>query len=113
MAREAYLKGQCHGIFDFRLFFMNQFPHALEYPIRAVSNFFSKIAEIFAAQGAPSVSMTLVANRKNFQPEKPAANLPPISLTPVVYLDLRISPRSEKIRNDPNVIFRGLGEDDS
>jgi hypothetical protein len=31
-----------------------------------------------------------------------------------VHLDLRISPRIvDKIRNDPNVIFRGLGEDDS
>ena len=40
----------------------------------------------------------------------PAANLPPVSLTPVVHLDLRISPR---IQNDPNVIFRGLGKDDS
>jgi hypothetical protein len=44
----------------------------------------------------------------------PVANLPPVSLTPVVHLDLRISPRSlEKIRNDPNVIIRGLGEGDS
>jgi hypothetical protein len=33
------------------------------------------------------------------------ANLPPVSLTPVVHL--------EKIRNDPNVIIRGLGEGDS
>ncbi len=41
-------------------------------------------------------------------------NLPPASLTPVVHLDLRISPRIfEKIWNDPNVIIRGLGEDDS
>ncbi len=41
-------------------------------------------------------------------------NLQPVSLIPVVHLDLRISPRiSEKIRNDPNVIFKGLGEDDS
>jgi len=40
--------------------------------------------------------------------------IPPVSLTPVVHLDLRISPRIfEKIRNDPNVIFRGLGEGDS
>jgi hypothetical protein len=32
----------------------------------------------------------------------------------VVHLDLRISPRIfEKIRNDPNVIIRGLGEGDS
>jgi hypothetical protein len=45
-------------------------------------------------------------------------NLPPVSLTLsltlVVHLDLRISPRIfEKIRNDPNVIIRGLGEGDS
>ncbi len=38
-------------------------------------------------------------------------NLPPVSLTPVVHLDLRMSLRIfEKIRNDPTVIFRGLGE---
>jgi hypothetical protein len=44
----------------------------------------------------------------------PAANFPPVSLTPVVHLDLRISPRIfKKNRNDPNVIFRGLGEGDS
>ena len=44
----------------------------------------------------------------------PVANLPPVSLTPVVHLDLQISPRIfEKIRNDPNVIIRGLGEGDS
>ncbi len=41
-------------------------------------------------------------------------NLPPLSLTPVVQLDLRISPRIfEKIRNYPTVVFRGLGEGDS
>ncbi len=40
--------------------------------------------------------------------------LPPVSLTAVVHLDLRISPRIFiKIRNDPNVIIRGLGEGDS
>jgi hypothetical protein len=44
----------------------------------------------------------------------PVANLPPVSLTPVVHLDLRIYQRIfEKIRNDPNVIIRGLGEGDS
>ncbi len=32
----------------------------------------------------------------------------------MAHLDLRISPQIfEKIRNDPKVIFRGLGEDDS
>jgi hypothetical protein len=44
----------------------------------------------------------------------PVANLPPVSLTPVVHLDLRISPQIfEKIQNDPNVIIMGLGEGDS
>jgi hypothetical protein len=68
------------------------------------------------------VSTTPVANAKNLQSEKFNVilfghlwqNLPPVSLTPVVHLDLRISPLIfEKIRNDPNVIIRGLGEDDS
>ncbi len=41
-------------------------------------------------------------------------NLPPVSLTPVVHLDLRISLRIfGKIQNDPNVIIMDLGEGDS
>jgi hypothetical protein len=41
-------------------------------------------------------------------------NLPPVSLTPTVHLDLRISPRIfEKIRHDPYAIIRDLGEGDS
>ena len=41
-------------------------------------------------------------------------HLPPVSLTPVANLELRISPRIfEKIRNSANVIIRGLGETDS
>ncbi len=41
-------------------------------------------------------------------------HLPPVSLTPVANLKLRLSPRIfEKIRNDPNGILRGLGETDS
>ncbi len=41
-------------------------------------------------------------------------SLPPVSLTPVVHLDLQIYPRIfEKVRNDPNVIIRGLREGDS
>jgi hypothetical protein len=41
-------------------------------------------------------------------------HLPPVSLTPVANLELRISPRIfEKIRNDPNGILGGLGETDS
>ena len=46
------------------------FPQAPDYTIRAVSNFFLKFAEIFAAQGAPLVLLTPVANGKNLQPEK-------------------------------------------
>jgi hypothetical protein len=42
------------------------------------------------------------------------ANLLMVSLTPVVHLDLRISPRIfEKIPNDPSVPFRDLEEGDS
>ncbi len=43
----------------------------------------------------------------------PVANLPPVSLTPVVHLELRISPQIfEKIWNSPNGIIWGLGEND-
>jgi hypothetical protein len=39
------------------------------------------------------------------------ANLPPVSLIPVVHLDLRISPRIfEKIRNGPYELLWGWGE---
>ena len=39
--------------------------------------------------------------------------LPPVSLTPVANLELRISPQIfEKIRNGPHGILRGLGETD-
>jgi hypothetical protein len=42
------------------------------------------------------------------------SHLPPVSTTPVVHLELRISPRIfEKNRNGPNGILRGLGETDS
>jgi hypothetical protein len=41
-------------------------------------------------------------------------HLPPVSTTPVVHLELRISPRIfEKIRNGTNGILRALGETDS
>jgi hypothetical protein len=41
-------------------------------------------------------------------------HLPPVSATPVVHLELRISPRIfEKNRNGPNCILMGLGETDS
>ncbi len=41
-------------------------------------------------------------------------HLPPVSTTPVVHLELRISPRIiEKIQNGFNGVLRGLGETDS
>jgi hypothetical protein len=41
-------------------------------------------------------------------------HLPPVSLTPVVHVELQISPQIfEKILNGPNGILRGLGETDS
>jgi hypothetical protein len=41
-------------------------------------------------------------------------HLPPVSTTPVVNLELQISPRIfEKIRNGPNGILLGWGETDS
>ncbi len=41
-------------------------------------------------------------------------HLPPVAATPVVNLELRISPRIfKKIRNGPSDILRGLGETDS
>ncbi len=41
-------------------------------------------------------------------------HLPPVSTTPVVHLELRISPQIfEKIRNGPTRTLRGLGETDT
>jgi hypothetical protein len=41
-------------------------------------------------------------------------HLPPVSMTPVVHLELGISPRIlEKNQNGPYGILRGLGETDS
>ncbi len=59
------LKWQCHKIFDFRFSSWISFPQASEYP-RGRFEFFRKLSEIFAAQGAPPVSLTPVANEKIF-----------------------------------------------
>ncbi len=64
------LNGQCHEIFCFWFFSWISFPQASDYTIRAISNFFRKFAEMFAAQGLPLVSTTPVANGKNLQAEK-------------------------------------------
>ncbi len=105
------LKGQCHEIVDFRFFSWFSFPQAPEYTTSVVSNFFEnsrRYSQLEVHQWCPW-HCTGGKWKKIFNLQ----NLPP-SLIPVVHLDLRISPRIfEKIWNDPNVIFRGLGEDDS
>ena len=60
------LKGQCHEIFDFWFFSWISFPKHLSIPLRPF-RFFRKFAEIFAAQGAPPVSTTPVANCHRYQ----------------------------------------------
>jgi hypothetical protein len=58
------LKGQCHKIFDFGFSTWTSFPQLYHL---VCFDFFLKFAEIFAAQGAPPVSLTPVANGKNLQ----------------------------------------------
>ncbi len=90
------LKGTVPRDFRLQVVLWNQFPPSPWISHEGRFEFFRKFAEIFLAQGAP-----------------PAANLPPVSLLLGVLLDLRITLRIfEKILNDPNVIIRGLGEDE-
>ncbi len=104
------LKGQCHEIVDFRIFHESVSPKPLSIPLGSfpiVQNF----AEIFAAHGALTVSTTPLANNGH---NGTTYTLPPVSLIPVVLLDFPIYTRIfETIWNDPNVIFSGLGADDS
>ncbi len=68
------------------------------------------------AANLPLVSLTPVAICSRYQRHQRYLwqNLPLVFLITVVHLHLQISPRVfGKIRNDPNVIFGGLGEDDS
>jgi hypothetical protein len=52
---KASLKGQCHEIFHFRYFFMNQFPPTPQYPTRAVSNFSKICGDICSSRCTTSV----------------------------------------------------------
>jgi hypothetical protein len=65
-----YLKGTVSRDFRLLVFFMNQFPPSIRVYHYGHFKFFRKFAGIFAAQGAPPVSTTPVANGKNLQAEK-------------------------------------------
>ena len=102
---------------------MNQCPPGSQVFPWGRFEFFRKFVEIFASRGGPPVSTTPVENfATSFDSVVdtggkvstiPAAYLPPVSVTPVVNLELGISPRLlEKIRNGPNGILWGWGETD-
>ncbi len=74
VANGKTLKGQCHEIFTFWFFSWISFPKHLSIPLRAISKFFRKFTEIFAAQGAPPVSTTPVANGKKIFKQKNVNN---------------------------------------
>jgi hypothetical protein len=65
------LKGKVPRDFGLHIFFMNLFPQAPNYPIRAISNFLRKFSEILPGQGTlPGVDvkcqMCQVSNEKIF-----------------------------------------------
>ncbi len=59
-------KGTVPRDFPLQIFSRISFPQAPDYTITALSNLFQKFADISAAQGAPPVSLTSVANVKTF-----------------------------------------------
>jgi hypothetical protein len=74
------------------------------------------VANLFPVTNLLPTSLIWAANLPpvSTTPAVPVANLLPVLLITVVHLDLRIFLQIfEKIQNDPNVIFRGLWEDDS
>ncbi len=95
------LKGTVSRDFLLLVYFMNQFPQAPEYTIRAVSNFFEnsrrysqlKVDHRYQRhrqQILTPVSVVLLIPLANLPPVStiPAANLPPVSTTPVANNDL-------------------------
>jgi hypothetical protein len=87
---------------------MNHVPQAPENNISVFSNFSKIRGDIRKSSCTTGINDTGVV----YTGDKFAAGV--VSWIPVVHFDLSISLRIfEKIRNDPNVIFRGLWEDDS
>jgi hypothetical protein len=128
-----YFKGTVPRDLGLMVFFMNQFPLSLWVYHWGRFEFFSKIHEDirssrcitgvvkfihfklsaawYCSHYLPPLSTTPVVP---WQYLPPVTLIPVANLAPVVHFDLRISPWIfEKIWNDPNVIFRGLGEGDS
>ncbi len=115
-----FIKGTVSRDFCFWFFWWISFPPAPEYCIRTVSNFFEnsrrysqvKVHHRYQRhrrQIFPPISLVFLIPVANLPP----VHLPPVSATPLVHLELRISPRIfEKIRKGPIGILRGLGETD-
>ncbi len=61
------IKGSLTQDFRHQIFFINQCPRAPEYPIRTISIFFQKFAEIFANECLSAVSTTPAKKEKNFE----------------------------------------------
>ncbi len=98
-----HIKETVSGDFLLLVFSWISLTPAPEFPIRTVSNVFENSRRYLQVK---------VHQRTGIN--APVANLPPLSTTPVVHLELRISSLIfEKIRNGPNGIVRGLRETDS
>jgi hypothetical protein len=119
----TFLKGQCHEIFQLQAFSWISFPQALKYPSSVIKFFlkFAEIfadqgappvsltqvanGKIFNQKSFNCFIWTPMGCRANIKINfilqvhllpvslTPVANLPPLSLIPVVHLDLRLSPR--------------------
>ncbi len=137
---QSHLKGQCQEIFCFWFFCMNQFPPSPDYTIRAVSNFFENSRRFSQLNGknlksekflwfhldtfATGVADTSgkfaagfvdtggkFATGINNASETGRKISLPVSLIPVVHLDLQISPQIfAKIRNGLNGKLWGWGD---
>jgi hypothetical protein len=70
--RNFILNGQCHEIFDFWFFFLNQFPRSPCVSHEGRLKFFRNFMKIFAAQGAPD---TGGKNKKIFNKKLTGCNL--------------------------------------
>ncbi len=116
---QCILKGQYYEIFASVFFHESISPQPQSIPLGPFRIFcenswrYSQVKvhhwyEQLRSQILPPVSLVLPVSTI------PAAHLPPVSMTPVVHFEMRISPRiSDKIRYGPNGVLRGLGKTES